>query len=143
MSRLDGLIRLHRWQLDEHRRRTVELEALRQTTIERIQALDEAVAKEAAAVGSDLASQAAYRAYAARARAQQAKLAETLDTLETEIAEAQSAVTAAFQELKKYELARETRRQRQQETLLRRERAALDEIAIEAFRRNGSNGRPA
>src|SRR5690606_1492483 len=87
VSRLDGLIRLHRWQLDEHRRRTVELEALRQTTIERIQALDEAVAKVAAAVGSDLASQAAYRAYAARARAQQAKLAETLDTLETEIAE--------------------------------------------------------
>ena len=138
MSRLSTLIRLHRRQLDERRRRVVELETLTETTRGRVSALDEAVAAEGRAADEDLAIRASYPAYVTAAGQQRRKLLATLETLACELAEAEEAVTSAFQELKRYELAEEARQRRERELLARRERIMLDEMAIESFRREAA-----
>lgn len=140
MSRLATLIRLNRWQLDERRRRVAELETLRENTKARISALDQAVAAEASEAERDLAIRASFPTYAAASKAQRSKLTATLDTLSTELAEAAEAVTIAFQELKRYELAEDARRRRDLESRAHRERLMLDEMALEGFRRESTGG---
>ena len=138
MSRLTTLIRLHRWQLNEQRRRVVELETLAEAARGRIVALDEAVAAEGRHAEMDLTIRATYPAYVAAARERRNKLCETLATLSGELAEAQEAVTIAFQELKKYELAEEAKQRREREFLARRDTIRLDEMAAQGFQRSVS-----
>ena len=140
MSRLDTLIRLNRWQLNERRRRVVELESMAEATRARIDGLDAAFAAEGRRAQASLADRAAFPPYAAAARAQRTKLVETLEKVEAEIAEAREAVTEAFQELKKYEIANEARLDREREFRARRERIAMDEMALEGHRRGGVAG---
>lgn len=136
MKRFETLIRLHRWQLNERRRQLADLETAVEATRDRIASLDAMLAAEAQEADRDLSRRAAFPAYAEAMRRRRAKLAETLDMLTASIAEAQESVTDAFQELKKYELAQEARRRRDDEASARRERILLDEMAIEGYRRN-------
>ena len=136
MKRFEPLIRLHRWQLNERRRQLAELETAAEATRDRISSLDAMLAAEAREADRDPLQRAAFPTYAEAMRKRRAKLVETLDMLTASIAEAREGVTDAFQELKKYELAQEARRRRDDEASARRERILLDEMAIEGYRRN-------
>jgi flagellar export protein FliJ len=134
-SRLAPLIKMHRWQLNEKRRRLVELETLAAGTQRRIEALDAELAAEAREAEASPESRRTFPIYVEAARERRQKLEETLATITAEMAEAQAAISEAFQELKKYELAEEGRNRRELEERARRERLRLDEIALQGYRR--------
>lgn len=133
MKRLDSLIRVRQWQLDESRRHVAELEASIERTQARIRSLDGNIETE-----GKLADQAGpgngFAAYAAGVRERRRKLAETLETLGAELAQARDLVAEAFQELKKFELVQESRRTRERAGAARREQFTLDEIAAARHR---------
>lgn len=133
MKRLDSLIRVRQWQLDESRRHVAELEASIERTQARIRSLDSTIENEGRV--ADLAGPASgFAAYAANVRERRAKLVATVATLTAELAQAQSLVAEAFQELKKFELVQEARHQRDREIAARREQFALDEMAASRHR---------
>lgn len=141
MSRLDSIIRLHRWQLDEKRRRLVELQAMADDTRSRIAALDREIreeAKSADAAGGETYP-GSWQAYARTMRERRENLKVTLCTIESQVGEINEAIAEAFQELKKFELISEARARRVRETAARREQFALDEIALTGFRRSSAS----
>ena len=128
MKRLDSLIRVRQWQLDESRRHVAELEDAIERTRQRIRNLDTEIANEGR-VADQAGPGSGFASYAAGVRDRRAKLAATVDTLGAELAQAQEQVAEAFQELKKFELVQEARRQRERDVSARREQFALDEMA--------------
>lgn len=140
MSRLDSIIRLHRWQLDEKRRRLVELQAMADDTRRRIATLDREIreeAKSADAAGGE-AHPGSWQAYARTMRERRENLEVTLCTIDSQVGEINEAIAEAFQELKKFELISEARARRVRETAARREQFALDEMALTGFRRSSA-----
>ncbi len=138
MKRLDNLIRVRTWQLNESRRRVTELELSVESTRARIQSLERSIEVEGrladeAGVGSDFA------AWAVAAGDRREKLNATLDTLDEELRQARDAVAEAFQELKKFELVQDARRQRHRAVANRREQFRLDEMAALRHRESGAN----
>lgn len=138
MSRLDSVIRLHRWQLDEKRRRLVELETMADETRRRIAALERELAEEARLAHSGPTGLASWHAYAESVRERRQKLEVTLGTIESEAEETNREIAEAFQELKKFELISDARVRRVRETAARREQSALDEVALSNFRRSSA-----
>lgn len=140
MSRLDSIIRLHRWQLDEKRRRLVELETMAEDTRRRIGALEREMHEEAqvADAAAGRSHPGSWQAYVQTVRERRENLEVTLATIEAQVAEMNEHIATAFQELKKFELISEARERRTRETVARREQFALDEMALAAFRRSST-----
>ncbi len=132
---IDNLVRLHRWTLDEKRRMLGDLERLAQRLSKDIAALDEEIATEQEAAARSLDGAVAYPAFVAVARQRRAKLVESLRAVEAESEEAREAVQSAFEELKKYEMARAGAVRRAREKRARSERLAEDDLGIELHRR--------
>ena len=134
MSRLHTVIKLHRWRLNEKRRRLVELETLAANTRRRIDALAAELAAEARQAEASAEARRNFPAYAEAARDRRSKLEGTLATITAEIGQVQSEIAEAFQELKKYEIAQETRTRRELDERARRDRLAMDDIALQGYR---------
>ncbi len=140
MSSFDSLIRLHRWKLEEKRRVLAELETLMDELKRRGRDLEAEIHNEqSAAAGSEEAAYA-YGAYAAQAIRRRETLAKSAAELEGRIEVARDDVRAAFQEVKKYEIARERKLKRERLEAARRERIAEDDLGLEVFRRTRSGG---
>jgi len=135
VSTLESLIRLHRWQLDERRRHLADLDALaerlrgEQTRLATEQQAEQGVASASLEAGT------AYGAYARRLVDRRRKLAESIASVEQQIAQARDALSEAFREVKRYEIAAASRASQHSKRVARRDQANLDEIAAEADRR--------
>jgi flagellar protein FliJ len=132
---LDTLIRLHRWQVDERRRRVAELEGFAEKLREQLVRLAEERAMESQAAGANLLTQHAYPGYIRRALQRQKTLEQSLVETDQQIAQARDALAEAFQELKRYEIAQANRERLRMSAAARRERLETDAIAIENYRR--------
>src|ERR1051326_5262909 len=98
MSALESLIRLHRWQLDEQRRRVASLQELAQKLRAELQRLAEEQGAEpqTAAQGSREAS-FAYGSYAGAMVERRRKLTQSLAETELQIGAAREALAEVFQ----------------------------------------------
>ncbi|WP_421708949.1 hypothetical protein [Algihabitans sp.] len=134
---LENLVRLHRWTLDEKRRLLTDLERLAQRLSKDITTLDEEIASEQEVASQSLEGAVAYPAFVAVAKRRREKLVESLRAVEAEGEEARTAVRAAFQELKKYELAQAAASKRAKDKAARAEQQAEDELGLELHRRKG------
>jgi flagellar export protein FliJ len=142
VSGLPSLIRLHKWKLEEHRRKLGDLESLARSLADQIRALDERTQRESqlARGAPDVAH--ALGGFVQAALTQREKLQSSLAEVEREIAAMHERVGEAFRELKRYELTDARRRDRARLAARRRERIAEDEIGVEIYRRkDGSGGR--
>jgi flagellar export protein FliJ len=138
MSTLDSLIRLHRWQLDERRRRVAELETLAATLRGELDRLEvEQVAEQQAAQNSPEAS-FAYGSYAGAMVERRRKLKQSLSETEQQAVKAREALAEVFQEVKRYEIASAKRILNQRVQADRVQQHDLDEIAIDIHRRAAS-----
>lgn len=135
MKRLLAMIKLHDWQLNEARRRVADLEALAENFTGQIAALDAEVAREAEAASQSMQTRAAWPAYAEAMTGRRSNLEASLHRVQAEVEAGQEEVRAAFQELKKYEIALEARRHKIAAEASRKETLALDEMALQAHRR--------
>jgi flagellar export protein FliJ len=132
---LPNLIRLHRWRLDEKRRTLAELERLALELDDQERRLAAELVREQAAAAASSEARRTYGAYARSVVERRGKIAESKAEVTTQIEQATAAVQEAFQELKRYEIALETREKAARERAGRLEQAVLDDLGLQVFRR--------
>lgn len=135
MRNLDGVIRLHRWQVDEKGRKLREMQDLAQRLTGDIDALAAELRREQAAAARSVDALAVYEAYAARNMAQRRNLARSVAELEGEIETAREELAAAHRELKRFEIIQGDRDKRMRLRAGRLEQLAADEMALAGHRR--------
>jgi flagellar protein FliJ len=135
MSALDSLIRLHRWQLDERRRQLAELETLAEKLRQEGARLVAEQASEQTVAAASTEAATAYGSYAAHLVERRRKLEQSLASVEQQLVLARDALSETYREVKRYEIAAATRAAQQRKRSARQQQNALDEVAIETFRR--------
>lgn len=142
MKARNTLVRLHKWQVDEKRKRLAELYALRDEFERKMQAIDATVLREQQIVNS--ASQTpgdvgfSYGAFAQAAIMQRANMQRSIQSLEEQITEALEAAGEAFKSLKRQEIAAANQESRKKNARARIEQIASDDQAIESHQRKAA-----
>lgn len=132
---LRSLIRLHRWRLDEERRKLAELLAAIDELERRAVRLEEDLRREqGVAAASPEVAGFLYGAYAVAVIAHRHQISQSIARTEEGIAAARDALADARGELKKYELTQANREKRRIEELAHKEQTDLDEVGIQGFR---------
>lgn len=140
MKAIDGLIRLHRWKLDEKRLKLAELERLVGTLREEMRKLEDAVAREGAVASASAEASFGFGTYAAGAIDRRRCLEQSLAEVEGQVQAASDEVADAFRELKKFDVVKSREVRIAAERTRRREQATLDEIGLTLYRRNKKEG---
>ena len=139
MKRLTGLIRLHRWKLEEKLRDLRELERLHDKLQAQATSLEEDLVRERAIARDSREASYAFGRYVEHVIDQQRKLKESIYEVISQIQDLEGVVAETYRELKKYELTEANRLQRQRRNMQRREQIELDEIALNVHRRRTAN----
>ena len=140
MKSLDTLIRLHRQGVDEKRLGRVALEEEREALVSLADGLARELEAERRAAAESLEARYTFEAYAERMTARQRAVAGEIATFDATLVRADDEIAAAFRELKRYEISRDTRETRERNALARRERMRLDEIGANQHRRRVHGG---
>lgn len=135
MSALNSLARVHTWALNEKRQKLAGLEQLVERMRLDLQRLDDDLVRERLAAAGSLEGTIAFPAFIAAALERRRRLRQSIADLERATETARDEVHAAFQEVKKYELARDTHQRKEQEERSRHERIALDDLGVSRYRR--------
>ena len=141
MKGIASLIRLHQWQLDQKRRELAMLERARVDCTNQLEKLEQdLVVEQQVAAGSE-SGMFAYASYAAGVVTRRENLQKSIQDIDKLIGVKHAEVTAAFHEVKRYEIAlREAERRREKE-LARREQMELDEVALNVHRWHGKEAK--
>ena len=138
MKKLGSLIRVHRWRVDEARRKLGALERLAAELRARAAALDEEVAQEQRGASRGFELGRFYGAYAQFAIERRNRLARSLAELGAEIEAARNALAAEFEELKRFETTAERQARAAAAEEAKVAQAALDDLGIERHRRGAA-----
>ena len=130
MKPLPTLIRMHRWRLEEKRRKLTELERLRAELAAQARRLEEGLVREQRVAEKSEEGRYAYGAYAASIISRKETLVVSIGESQRAIALAHDEVSEAFREVKKHEIAARIRERRAQAEAARREQALLDEVGL-------------
>lgn len=128
MKSRDTLIRLKKFQLDEKRRRVVQIEAMIADFQRMASELDREIASEQERAGINDPAHYAYPTYAKAAIARRENLKRSADELAVQLDDAKSALQESFEDLKKVELLDERDQVRDRVAGEAREQADLDTI---------------
>lgn len=132
---LNTLIRLNEWTVDQRRRELGEVLgslAELETGLERLR--EEVVKEQGAAQAAPEEAGFFYGNYAQAVIGRRDRLNDGIAKMEAQVAEAREKLNAAYRELKKFEVAQETRDTRAAKELARREQEAQDELGLQTFR---------
>lgn len=128
-SRNDSLIRLKKFQVDEHRRALSQIEMMI-ADFERMAAeLDQQIELEHSKTGISDASHFAYSTFAKAALTRRDNLMKSADDMREKLESAQDQLAESLEELKKVETLSERENQRQRAEENKAEQAEYDEIA--------------
>ena len=136
MKSRDTLIRLKKFQVDEKRRKVMQIEGMIAEFDRMAVDLDREIKTEQDRAGIHDPSHFAYPTYAKAAIARRENLRRSAGELKTQLDDAQAALGEAFEELKKVELLDERDQQRERADANAREQAELDRIG--AMRLHGA-----
>ena len=148
MTDLRGLIRFHRWHLDEKQRALADLHTLEDRLHADAARLEDEIKAEQHATRANFEIAFGYARFARAAIGRRAQIAQSITQVQARIAEASEALAEAFQEVKRYELAQDERVRQEKEKRRHKENELLDETAAIGFRRRQdeehgtSGGRP-
>ncbi len=139
MKARNTLVRLHKWQVDEKRKRLAELYGLRDELERKALTMEETIIREQkfvnSATGSNGDAGFSYGAFAQAAIMQRANIQRSIQSLDEQIAMALEAVGEAFKSLKRQEIAAANQEARKTKTRNRLEQTASDDQAIESHQR--------
>ncbi len=135
---LKPLIRFRKFELDQRRRELRALEDLAAQIDASIVALDEEVANERRLAANDLLLARFWPTYAEWAKGRREELVQNRLQIGEQILKAEEAVTEAYRELKKFEVAEANRIAREKAEQERKAQIRLDEIAQVAHLRNNA-----
>ncbi|MBM3572819.1 MAG: hypothetical protein FJX52_10775 [Alphaproteobacteria bacterium] len=140
MKGIATLIRLHTQQLDEKRRVLAELQDLADRLRQSLVDLGEEMKREQEIAATSVEAGQTYHDYAVALIARREKIEESIRDVDRQVAAAADEVAEAFQELKRYEIAKANRDRRNQEKLDRAEQAGFDEMGLSMYRRREQGG---
>ena len=140
MTALDSLVRVHSWALDEKRQKLAGLEDLAAKMHEDLERLEVELNSEQRAATGSIEGTIAFPAFVAAALERRKKLRESIANLGLAIDAARAEVREAFQEVKKYELARDNHERRGREKVARRGQHEVDELGANMHRRKKASG---
>ena len=130
MNRMDTLLRLKRFRVDEMKRRIAAIDAMKADLERKLTDLDENVAREKQRAGDSDIGRLAFPSFLRSIEARRENLRITLKEIEREHMAAQIDLSNAFQELKSLEIATEQQAKRLNEIEARRSQSRLDEMAL-------------
>ncbi len=130
MSRLNTIIRLRKWELDEKQRQLAILLGERDEIADAIEALSNQVSEQSRHAGLEVAS-VTLGSYIEAVRIRQGELADMLFKKEKELRKHQDVVAEGFRELKTFEIARDRELSRLAAEEAKQEQAAFDELGIQ------------
>ena len=139
MKGLPTLIRLHQWQLDQKRKELASLERLRTDFVAQLDRLQQDLIAEQQVAAGDEIGMFAYASYAIGVAARRETLNESIEGVEEQIITKRAEITAAFHELKRYEIAQREVERRREAELARLEQINLDEVALNIYRLRTAN----
>lgn len=135
MTALGSLVRVHTWALDEKRQTLGGLEELGEKLRNDLENLEAELRREQAAATGSIEGTIAFPAFVAAALERRKRLRVSIANLDLAIEAAREEAREAYQEVKKYELARDNHERRERDRLALRERNALDELGATLHRR--------
>ena len=135
MSALGSLVRVHTWALNEKRQTLAGLEELADKLHGDLEALEAELQREQSAATGSIEGTIAFPAFVAAALERRKRLRVSIANLDLGIEAAREEVREAYQEVKKYELARDNDERREQEKLALTERKDLDELGATLHQR--------
>jgi flagellar export protein FliJ len=130
MKALDTLIRLRQQTLDRQRQALAALRSRRDGIDQEAAALETQLVTEQALAASEPDLMFSYGGFARKVIDERARLAHLADELDGEIDAAIGEVRVAFTELRKFEIARDHRLQREHDERERTEQKAVDDLTI-------------
>jgi flagellar FliJ protein len=130
MKSRETLIRLRKFQLDEKRRRVVQIETMVAEFERMAVELDREILAEQERSGIHDPAHFAYPTYAKAAIQRRENLKRSADELKSQLDDAKAALGEAFEELKKVELLDERDQMRERTAENAREQAELDQIGL-------------
>lgn len=139
MTALGSMVRVHNWILDEKRQKLGDIERFVDKLKDDLRRLDESLEAERNSAAQSPEAGSTYAVFIAAALKRRAKLLETIENLDHECELARDEVQEAFQELKKYEIAKDHLDQRETAERQRREQLILDETGIGIYRRRAAS----
>ena len=135
MSALGSLVRVHTWALNEKRQTLAGLEKLAEKLRHDLEGLEAELQEERSAATDSIEGTIAFPAFVAAALERRKRLRVSIANLDLAIEAAREEVREAYQEVKKYELARDNDARRERDRLALRERKVLDELGATLHRR--------
>ena len=135
MSALGSLVRVHTWALNEKRQTLVGLEELADKLQGDLEALEAELQREQSAATGSIEGTIAFPAFVAAALERRKRLRVSIANLDLGIEAAREEVREAYQEVKKYELARDNDERRERDKLALNERKELDELGTTLHQR--------
>jgi flagellar export protein FliJ len=136
VSALNSLVRVHSWALDEKRQKLAELDRLADKLRADLQALEQELAQEQTAASESMEGSIAFPAFVAAALERRKRLRDSIANMEIACNAAREEVNLAYQEMKKFALARDNQLAEEQEEAARRERTIMDDLGVDMHRRN-------
>ena len=134
MKSRETLIRLRKFQVDEKRRRTVQIETMIAEFERMTGDLDREVKAEQDRAGIQDPSHFAYPTYAKAANQRRENLKRSIDDLRLQLDDAKAALGEAFEDLKKVELLDERDQARDRAEANAKEQMEMDSIGIMRIR---------
>jgi flagellar FliJ protein len=135
MRNRESLIRLHRFQVDEKRRKVAELEVMLAEFRNRERELESQVQTEQRKAGISDVAHFAYPMFAKSVIRRRENILNSISDISQQIEAAKEELAQAFQELKKYEIMQEGRKRRIRKEVAHIEQAHLDSVALDMHRR--------
>ncbi|WP_339860540.1 flagellar FliJ family protein [Paremcibacter congregatus] len=133
---MSGMIRLHKWQLDEKRRSMGELESMRAELVGKMRDLETELATEQKKAADAPVVSISYAGYAQLVMVRRQNLHNSIAEIDVSIDEMKDLVSEAFKELKKYEIVEQRERERELAERNARQQDEMDELALTMHRRS-------
>lgn len=137
---MTGIIRLHKWQLDEKRRNMVELEEMKAGMLQNLADLQNELIAEQKKVSESPVVNIGYAAYAQQVMVRRVNIVNSMLEIDVSIEGMKDQVAEAFKELKKFEVVAQRKRERERSALNRRQQAEQDELALNMHRQQRKSG---
>jgi flagellar FliJ protein len=135
MRNRESLIRLHRFHVDEKRRKLAELELMLQEFRARERELEAQVLNEQKKAGISDVAHFAYPMFAKSVIRRRQNILTSIEDIDRQIEAAKEELSSAFRELKKYEIIEDNRKRKHRKEVLRVEQMELDEVGLAIHRR--------
>lgn len=131
---LTGIIRLHKWQVDEKRRQITELEVMKEELVEKLEKLRSDLVAEQENLAKSNVIDINYANYASSVMKRRENLEASITEVDVSIENMKDELADAFKELKKYEIVEQRAIEREKEDQKRVEQDRLDEISLNQYR---------